>query len=230
MPYQCIFFDLDHTLWDFETNSTETLCELYAHYQLKERGAADLPVFLQTFAEINKRLWVLYDQGLIHRDVIRYERFKEILEKVNVPDYELSLQLSEAYVKESPRKGNLMPHAEETLRYLHTKYPMYIITNGFAEIQSIKLSSSKIDQYFKRVITSEEAQHKKPSKEIFEYALRENGFKAHETIMIGDNLTTDIQGAKNASIDTVYYNPHKEKHGQEVNYEITSLKELCGLL
>lgn len=230
MSYQAVFFDLDHTLWDYETNSAEALVELYHHHRMAERGAKSLDDFLKVFQEVNKRLWVLYDQGLIHRDVIRLERFKEVLERINLPDYPLSLQLSDQYLQLSPRKPGLMPHAKEVLDYLYEKYPLVIITNGFVDIQATKLSSSGIAHYFKSVVTSEEAKHKKPSKEIFDYALREHGVRPHQAVMIGDNLITDIQGAKNASIDTIFYNPNLEHHEAEVTHEINSLKQLCDLL
>lgn len=230
MPYHTIFFDLDHTLWDYETNSAQALVELYHQYQLADRGADPVENFLSVFSEVNKRLWVLYDQGLIHRDVIRLERFKEVLERVNIPDRELSLQLSDAYLQISPKKPGLMPHAKETLDYLYQKYPLVIITNGFVDIQATKLSSSGISHYFKSVITSEQAKHKKPAKEIFEYALREHQLAPHQAVMVGDNLVTDIQGAKNASIDTVFYNPLNEEHHHSVTHEIKSLHELQNLL
>ena len=230
MPYRSVFFDLDHTLWDYETNSAEALVELYHQHRLGERGGDTLENFLKVFSEVNKRLWVLYDKGLIHRDVIRLERFKEVLERINISDRELSLKLSDEYLQISPRKPGLMPHAKDVLDYLHEKYPLIIITNGFVDIQALKLSSSGITHYFKSVVTSEEAKHKKPAKEIFEYALREHNMAAHEVVMVGDNLVTDIQGAKNASIDTIFYNPNEEPHAEEVTHEITSLKELRTIL
>jgi putative hydrolase of the HAD superfamily len=116
------------------------------------------------------------------------------------------------------------------LEYLFAKYPLYIITNGFEEIQSTKLQSSGITHYFKGVVTSARAGSKKPQKEIFEFALRENGFACSDSIMIGDNLLTDIAGARKASVDTVYYNPYKLQHEELVTYEISSLKELTSIL
>lgn len=230
MPYRCLFFDLDHTLWDYETNSAETLQELYHRHQLEEKGALAFAHFLQSFVEVNTRLWDLYDRGLIHRDVIRFNRFDEVFQKSNVHDLELSLQFSTDYITESPKKAALLPFAKETLQYLHTRYSLFIITNGFDEIQSTKLASSGIRHFFKDVITSARAGHKKPAKEIFEFALRQHGFEAHETLMIGDNLATDILGARNASIDTVFFNPANTVHQEIVNYEITRLDQLCSLL
>ncbi len=210
--YKCILFDLDHTLWDYETNSREALSELYRQFGLGGRGVHE-PDFLQTFYVINNELWDLYDRGLLHRDIIRNERFHRILMAHGVDDYPMSLQFSHAYLENSPKKKSLMDGCLETLDYLLPKYSMVIVTNGFDEIQSTKLRSSGIDHYFKDVVTSARAGHKKPAKEIFEFALRENNAAAGETIMIGDNLLTDIAGAKNASVDTVFYNPNLLAHG-----------------
>ncbi len=216
--YKCILFDLDHTLWDYETNSCEALTELYVQFGLKERGVLSESDLYKTFYSINNELWDLYDRGMIHRDVIRNERFHKILMMLGVDDYKMSLEFSDEYLLHSPKKKNLIEGCKETLDYLFPKYPMVIVTNGFDEIQSTKLSSSGIRHYFKDVVTSARAGHKKPAKEIFEFALNENNVQAHETIMIGDNLLTDIAGAKNASIDTIFYNPTKIEHNTPVEF------------
>jgi YjjG family noncanonical pyrimidine nucleotidase len=230
MPYKCILFDLDHTLWDYETNSAETLRELFYQHNLSEKGIDSFDKLFQTFVSINTNLWDQYDTGKIHRDVIRYERFHKILLALGVDDYALSLHLSNDYVSEAPKKAALMPNTIEILDHLATKYHLGIITNGFEEIQSTKLASSGITHYFKNVVTSARAGHKKPAKEIFEFALAENGFHASEAIMIGDNLLTDMAGAKNASIDTVFFNPNKIRHSEIVAYEITDLLELKSII
>lgn len=228
--YNCIFFDLDHTLWDYETNAADTLTEIYHQFELHRKGVPDSVSFLSTFKEVNTQLWELYDTGKIHRDVIRFERFHRILQQLGVNDDDLAHQLSEFYIAESPKKGALIANAPEVLEYLHKKYPLFIITNGFEEIQSTKLTSGGITHYFKSVITSARAGHKKPSREIFDFALNENGFKAHEAIMIGDNLLTDIAGARNAKVDTVLFNPLKTPHPEKVNYEIHDLRDLMTIL
>ncbi len=232
MPhYKCVLFDLDHTLWDYETNCAEALHELYHSYQLKDFGVETFEAFHSTFVSINTNLWDRYDKGEIHRDIIRFERFDRILKKMGVDNYTLSLQLSDDYINESPKKKNLMPGAKDMLDYLfHANYPLYIITNGFDEIQSTKLASSGIEKYFLEVVTSQKAGHKKPAKEIFHYALSKSGFTPHQAIMIGDNLITDIGGAKNAAIDAVYFNPHKTMHSENVHYEIQSLNQLLSIL
>ena len=227
--YKCILFDLDHTLWDYETNSREALSELYDQFKLGERGVREQG-FLQTFYVINNELWDLYDRGLLHRDVIRKERFHRIFMAHGVDDYDMSLRFSSEYLEHSPKKKNLMEGCKETLDYLLPKYSLVIVTNGFDEIQSSKLLSSGIHHYFNDVVTSARAGHKKPAKEIFEFALKENKVEAHETIMIGDNLVTDIAGAKNASVDTVFYNPNRVEHQSTVDFEIASLTELMNFL
>lgn len=227
--YKIILFDLDHTLWDYETNSREALSELYIDFELTNKGI-EIEKFLQTFYTINNELWDLYDRGRLHREVIRNERFHKILLALGVDDYEMSLAISNDYISESPKKKNLIEGCLEVLDYLRPKYPMAIITNGFDEIQSTKLSSSGILHYFKSIITSARAGHKKPAKEIFEFALQENNFSSSEAIMVGDNLLTDIAGAVNAQIDTVFFNPNRLQHNTDVNYEIKTLHELKNFL
>lgn len=228
--YTTIFFDLDHTLWDYETNARETLVELYDQHRLNDLGVGTFDGFLKNFKEVNQQLWHLYDHGKITSEVIRNERFKQILEKSGIQNNELSLLLSEQYLNECPRKGHLMPHALETLDYLSDLYSLTIITNGFEDIQRIKILSSKIESFFDHIVTSQKAGYKKPSPEIFHYAMTMNSIDSTACIMIGDNLLTDIAGAKNASIDTVLFNPEGVEHEAAVNHEISSLKELCTLL
>lgn len=228
--YKCVLFDLDHTLWDYDTNATESLSELYLQYDLQSKGAHAVDIFLKNFREINTGLWDLLDQGKIHKDVIRLERFHRVFQSVGLNDYDMSLQFSADYLTISPKKKNLLPNAMETLNYLHKKYPLFIITNGFEEIQGTKISSSGMTHFFKSVITSERAGSKKPEKKIFDYVLTKYGFRSSEAIMIGDNLATDIKGAHNAGIDSVFFNPLKVVHETKVNHEISDLAELKSIL
>ena len=228
--YKCIFFDLDHTLWDYETNSRETLLELYHGYDLMSKGVEEFDDFLNQFKKINADLWYLYDRGLIDSDVIRKERFKQILEPFQAYEEKLSVNISKDYLHLCPKKGNLMPHALEVLNYLIQHYRLTIVTNGFEEIQQQKLSAGNLHRYFDHIITSQKAGHKKPSREIFECALERNGIKNHEAMMIGDNLITDIGGAKTASIDAVFFNSEEISHTESLDFEIRSLHELRTIL
>jgi YjjG family noncanonical pyrimidine nucleotidase len=228
--YKCIFFDLDHTLWDYETNSCDTLRELYQSYSLFDHGVHNFDSFHQQFKRVNVQLWDLYDRGMINNEIIRKERFKQILEYFSITHEKLTQDLSLDYLNRCPTKGNLLPHAIETLQYLSGHYSLSVITNGFEEIQNIKLSAGNLHHFFAHIVTSQKAGHKKPSREIFDYAMKANKVTSKEVIMIGDNLITDIGGAHNASIDTVFFNPEQLKHSATVKHEICSLAELREIL
>lgn len=230
MTYKCIFFDLDHTLWDYETNSRETLQELYDGHNLLEKGVSDFNSFHQEFRHVNAALWELYDHGKIGSEVIREERFKQILATFQLHDEALNRELSFEYLHTCPKKGNLMPNAIKALQYLAGKYKLSIITNGFEEIQNTKLSAGNLHSYFDHIITSQKAGHKKPAPEIFDYTLKLNSVSSHEAIMVGDNLITDIGGARKASIATVFFNPDRIYHEEKVSMEINNLGELCDHL
>jgi YjjG family noncanonical pyrimidine nucleotidase len=227
--YKCIFFDLDHTLWDYECNARETLLELHTLYNLMDKGIR-FEDFHRHFKIINFEMWELYDRGLINNDVIRHERFKQVLEKFEVREEKLSAALSHEYLYGCPKKANLVPYAKQVLEYLSGHYALTVVTNGFEEIQTVKLLSGNITHYFDHVITSQKAGYKKPAREIFEYALSVNNLECHQVIMIGDNLITDIGGARNACIDTVFYNPEAIAHTEKVNHEIKCLSELQNIL
>lgn len=227
--YKCVFFDLDHTLWDYACNAREMLLELHGAYDLQQKGIT-FDEFHTHFNTVNLQLWELYDGGKIDNTVIRTQRFKKVLEKFQVVDEKLSADLSHEYLYGCPKKSSLIPHAREILGYLAQNYTLTVVTNGFEEIQTIKLLSGDITHYFDHVITSQKAGYKKPSREIFDYALAVNKLQCHEVIMIGDNLITDIGGARNAGIDTVFYNPGAVVHTENVNHEIRCLSELQHIL
>lgn len=208
MPeYKGILFDLDHTLWDYHRNSRETLHDMYTGHGLQEKLNAPFDDFHDVFQDINATLWNQYDRGLIPRDRIRKERFNTILGHFGVTDGELSLKLSDAYVNEGPKKGNLIDGATEILDYLHPKYPMYIVTNGFEEVQFTKVKSAGLEKYFREIVISDRVGHKKPAREIFDYVSATHGIAIRDLIMIGDNMLTDIAGAANAGMDSVLFNP-----------------------
>ena len=227
--YKSIFFDLDHTLWDYECNSREMLSDLHASFNLIDRGIA-FGDFHRHFKTINFDLWQRYDRGLVDHNAIRDERFKQVLEQFHVRDARLSADLSHQYLYGCPKKCNLVPHAKEILEYLSVNYSLTIVTNGFEEIQTLKLLSGNITHFFDHVVTSQKAGFKKPARGIFDYALSANNLQCHEVIMIGDNLLTDIAGARNATIDCVFYNPEALRHSERVNHEIQSLAELQNIL
>ena len=228
--YTCILFDLDHTLWDFESNSQETLKELFHQYNLQAQGISGFPFFYETFVRVNNHLWDLHDRNIIGTEEIRTQRFHKVFGEAGLDNYPLSIKFSVDFLKDLPYKKNLLPNALETLDYLKPKYPLVIITNGFEELQSTKMISSGIHHHFKSVVTSQRAGSKKPAKEIFEFALKESGHRADGAVMVGDNLQTDIAGARGAGIDTIYFNPAGQRHSEKVTHEIKNLEELKGIL
>lgn len=228
--YACVLFDLDHTLWDYEANAEETLKDLFVRFKLEDRGVTSFRFFLETFRRVNRDLWDRYDRGLIGQDVIRTERFDRVFRDTGVEDYRASTNFSGEYLKELPLKKNLLPDAREVLEYLHTKYPLTIVTNGFEETQATKIASAGIGPFFRHVVTSQRAGNKKPSRRIFDFALQLSGHTPDHAIMIGDNLQTDIAGAAAAGIDTIFYNPEKTPHTTPVTHEISTLAELRSLL
>jgi putative hydrolase of the HAD superfamily len=228
--YTSIFFDLDHTLWDFESNSNETLAELYVSYNLASKGVTSLHDFQKEFKKVNTLLWDLYDAGQLDSATIRKERFKQILQTFEAHEEKLCFDLSADYLQTCPQKGKLMPYAIEVLEYLKQHYKLTIITNGFEEIQHLKMTAGNLHGYFDNVITSQKAGCRKPSRGIFDFALNHHAITCHQAIMIGDNLNTDMGGARDASIDHVFYNPEKIPHNSVVTHEISCLSELRRIL
>jgi putative hydrolase of the HAD superfamily len=230
--YRHIFFDLDHTLWDFEKCSQETLTESYLEYDLKKAGIQHLPTFLEAFSRINRQLWTMYDNNQISKEDIRKNRFPMILRYLGINNIEFIHEIEIQYLKRCPQKPHLIPHSQEVLDYLQQKgtYRLHILTNGFADIQHIKMKSSSIYHYFDNIITSELSGHKKPFRQMYEFALQLTNAELQQSIMIGDNLDTDMKGAIEIGMDCIFYNPEKIGHQSNVNHEIESLIELKDIL
>ncbi|MGB3589134.1 MAG: YjjG family noncanonical pyrimidine nucleotidase [Tunicatimonas sp.] len=229
--YSHILFDLDHTLWDFERCATETLVDLYQTHQLTRLGCASAEAFCQAFHRVNYRLWDLYNRGEYNSERLRRERFIMVFDDLGVSyDSDLPPALAEDYLAICPTKGYVIADAVEVLDHLHQHYPLHIVTNGFSDVQAIKLERANIAQYFQTVTTSDNSGYRKPNEGIFHYALNLISTVAEECIMIGDNLESDILGAQNAGIDHIYFNPGNKNHTTTVTHEITSLRELIGIL
>lgn len=225
--YKHLFFDLDHTLWDFETNARETLGELYTLNSLQDRGVTDMPLFFERYSFHNDRLWARYTKGFIKQEELRWKRMWFTLLDFKIGDEVLSKSMSSQFLERLPFRKNLFPYTIEILDYLRVKgYQMHLVTNGFDEIQHHKLTSSNLRHYFGEVITSEKSNSLKPHKEIFDYALRVTGATKEESIMLGDNLDADIQGGINAGLDTVFVNHLNVQAHVIPTYTVSHLKEL----
>lgn len=227
--YQHLFFDLDHTLWDFRGNSRETLHELVNSHGLLERGVPDASAFVDVYEEINHDLWAQHGSGRMPKEVLRVLRFRSALQRFGIADGRLAGKLSEAYLEICPRKQRLMPGARELLLELEDRYRLHIITNGFEETQAVKLRSSGLEAHFDVVLTSEKAGAAKPHAAIFNEALRLTGASAEGSLMIGDSVEADMQGARSAGWDHAHYSAETEPD-LLATYRIAHLADLRPLL
>ncbi len=225
-----IFFDLDHTLWDYNRNCEEALIEIFEIYELNKFGIESPEKLIKQFHIENNRLWDLYDSRQITAAELRHRRFRDVFTAFDIENHTICDQLHESYMEISPNKPYLLPNAKEILEYLKPKYRLFIITNGIASIQSKKMRASGIEKYFEAVICSEKANARKPEKEIFQYALNLANTTAGEAVMIGDNFEVDILGAKLMGIDSIYFSPqNKDSTLCDVN-TISQLNQLKNFL
>ena len=228
--YQHLFFDLDHTLWDFDRNSAESIDDLYTSFRLGDRGVPSSAKFAEQFIAINRQLWRDYDRDQISHEYIREHRFPLVFRALGVDDTGCCADLNAEYLRMLPQKAHLTDSAREILDYLHGRYQMHIITNGFAEIQAVKMASADIAHFFGEVITTQSADAKKPNPRIFEYALQATGATIGGSLMLGDNYEADILGAKAVGLDTVFYNPLGQVVDDPATYDIRHWRELMAIL
>ena len=222
MQIEHIFFDLDHTLWDFETNSSKAFHFIFNQTNID----VNLDDFLFHYAPINQKYWKLYREEKVSKPVLRYNRLKESFDAL---EYSISNEqinhLAKIYIDNLPNYNNLFEGTIEVLEYLITKYQLHIITNGFEEIQLLKLEKSKILHFFNKVITSENVGVKKPNPIIFNHALQITETTPEKSVMIGDNLEADIEGAQRTGMHTIFFNTHNEP----VHNDTISIKKLIEI-
>ena len=228
MPqYKHLFFDLDHTLWDFDANAKETLLDLYTVLDLNRKINIPFEDFYPKYLFHNEVMWDRYHKGLISSDELKWKRMWRTMLDFKIADELLAKDMSGRFLEILPTKKILFPHTIEILTYLTEKgYDLHLITNGFENTQWSKLNNSGLNGYFTHVITSEGSNSLKPQKEIFDYAMNKANSSLPESIMIGDNLDADIQGAMNAGMDTVFVNHINAVPEIKPTYTVTHLKEL----
>lgn len=230
LKYKHIFFDLDRTLWDFDAAAEVAFERIYDKYDLKSLGIPSAHEFHEVYHPLNERLWELYREDKITKADLNRTRFLKPLEHYGIHDIELADHLSEDYVYWSPRIVRLVPGTMELLDYLKPKYHLHLITNGFQEVQHTKLSGSGLEPYFETLTVSEEVGVKKPNPEIFFYALRKAHATAEESLVIGDEMAVDIDGARAAGIDQTFFNPSGIEVEGERTFEVKRLVELIRIL
>ncbi|HEX9826815.1 MAG TPA: YjjG family noncanonical pyrimidine nucleotidase [Flavobacteriaceae bacterium] len=217
-----VFFDLDHTLWDFDKNSALTFQKIFDLHQVDiETGN-----FLRIYEPINLKYWKLYREEQIDKATLRYGRLKDTFNALNhAVEDELIYQLSIDYIENLASFNHLFEGTVDLLNYLHPKYELHIITNGFEEVQLKKMTSSNITHYFKTITNSEMAGVKKPNPLIFNHALQVANARAHESMMIGDSYEADILGALNVGYDAIFFNYNNEN----IDSKIKQVKDLLEI-
>ena len=242
MPYKNLFFDLDDTLWAFSANARDTYEEMYRKYDY-DRFFDSFEHYYSLYQRRNLELWAEYADGKVTKEELNRQRYLYPLEAVGAGDS----ALAEAYEKDAlatiPTKSKLMPHAREVLEYLSAKYNLYILSNGFKELQFHKMRSSDIDKYFRKVVLSDDIGILKPwpeifhfalsatQKEIFHFALSATQSELNDSLMIGDSWENDIAGAAGVGMHQVFYNlSGRTDLPFTPTYQITDLKELLDLL
>lgn len=230
-PYTDIFIDFDDTLYDTHGNAEIALAELFDSLHL-ERHFSCLEDFTRPYWEANVELWGQYSRGEITRDYLIVERFRRPLShghNLRI-DEAFCLNASDLFLDFCSCKPGLIEGARELLDHLHSRYRLHLCSNGFHEVQYKKLNASNTTHYFTSIILSEDAGVNKPSPLFFDYALKVSGAPRESTIMIGDNLATDILGARNSGLDTLYFNRWQTTDQEPVTYRVNTLLDITEIL
>ncbi len=229
--YQHIFFDLDNTLWDFDKSSILAFDKIYEIFNLINYGIPNAKDFHKTYFDHNNRLWEQYRQGKIDKEFLKTERFRLPLNDYGIVNEKLAIDLGESYTDLAARLVALVPNTMETLTYLKEKnYKIHLITNGFLEVQSIKMKASGLDTMIDYSFVSEVVGFKKPDHRIFHHAINEVGGSIENSVMIGDDLSVDIIPAKEIGMTHIYFNRKKISHNEKLDYEIYNLIEICDII
>ena len=230
MQYKNIFFDLDDTLWAFSFNARDTFEEMYRKYEY-DRYFRSFEHFYELYERRNIELWAEYADGKVTKEELNRQRFLYPLEAVGEGNAALAKAFSDDFFAVIPTKSRLMPHAQKVLEYLAPKYNLYILSNGFQELQCHKMRSAGIDHYFKKVVLSDDIGVLKPWPEIFHFAMSATQSELRESLMVGDSWENDIKGAQGVGIHQVFYNvTGRTEFPFKPTYQITDLKELLQLL
>lgn len=232
--YRNLFFDLDNTLWAFSENAESTFREIYELNEL-HRIFDSFEQFFNIYEEENLRLWGLYESGKIEKEELNYRRFRHPFMVAGVDNLSLGSRLQTDFFRIIKTKSQLMPHAEEVLKLLQPQYNLYILSNGFRELQCAKMRSGGIDKYFKQIILSDDIGILKPNKDLFDYALQQTGGTTDDSLMIGDNFKVDIMGAYHSGWQQMYYPSEDDKDSTtalpfEPTYLIHDLREILTLI
>ena len=231
MKYKTIFLDLDDTLVDTYKNAHEAIDDIYLEYAI-DKYIPNKQDFIKKYELINNHLWELYEDGKIDKEELKRERFTQTLKDDMDLDKKLGLEINNRFMMLVSSKSNVIEEAIDILEYLEPKYQLNILSNGFTEVQEKKMNGAKINQYFDHIILSDHIGKNKPHPDLFAHALKIANADQDRTIMIGDNIKTDILGAKNSGIDQIWFNPKNSEDTNRISptYTIAKLSELKNIL
>ncbi len=229
--YQHIFFDLDHTIWDFDKNSYEAFEKMFLASGINKELSVGFHDFHAHYLKHNQYYWDLYSRGGISQEDLKWKRMYETLQDFSLGDINKAKHMSQVYLGFLPECTNLFPYTREILEYLTQKeYNLHIISNGFEITQHRKLKHSNLDRFFKNIITSERTGFIKPDAKIFQLGIQEAGTSKEFCIMIGDSPEADLLGAFNAGIASIYMDHNKKETTVPHDHRIHSLKDLERIL
>ena len=222
-----LFFDLDRTIWDFDKNSTVALKWIIEDEKIPALKLA-FESFHIVYKEENAKLWDAYGRGLISKEKLRYARFENSLAKFSIYDEQVIKRFGDAYVELSPLQKHLIPGAINAIEGLKKMgFQLHIITNGFKEVQHMKLENCGLSAYFKEIICSEDVGVNKPNPDIFHHARKRANVSASKSLMIGDDYHADIHGATAAGIRAIFFNPNN-RNAYQHEHEIQHMDELVA--
>jgi len=227
--YRHLFFDLDHTLWDFESNSRSVLSELHTDLDLAGHGVESASEFIAVYEEVNEGLWRRYEEGRMDKSVLRVLRFRNTLLRFGVRNDRLSTTLGHEYLERCPRRTALFPGVLELMAAVAPTHRVHIITNGFEEVQHRKVAASGLAPFIDVLLTSEQAGASKPDPRIFHLAMKRAGATAAESLMVGDSAGNDIAGARGVGMDQAHFAPAGQGD-PEATHRFAHFDELRGLL
>jgi len=230
MRYSTIFFDLDDTLWDTFNNSKESLNEIFSLFCF-DKHYSTFDEFYSIYFKHNSSLWEKYEKHAITKEELMENRFYTPFRHIEEITPEKAIEINQEFMSRTASKGGVIEGAKEMLELLKSRYKICILSNGFKEVQYKKIKNAGLDKYFDKVILSDDIGLNKPRRELFEYALNKMGVTAGKSIMVGDNWSTDIEGAYKSNIDQIWFNPDSESpKGFKPTYTIKKLNELADIL
>ncbi len=213
--YTHIFFDLDNTLWDFEKNSYLAMQEVFRSFNILPYRI-DFDVFFQCYSKHNRFLWESYRNKKITKKELTKKRFQDTFDELGIKGIDAE-EMNANYLREMPKQKKLFEGVPEVMDYLKKKnYQLFIITNGFKEVQHKKLVNSGIAKYFVKIFVSEDVKAPKPSTVIFEYAIKSSNARKSQSLMVGDDWETDIMGARKYGIDSAYLNNSGDREKTDI--------------